>query len=63
MEMSDIAHNFVSSIQIQKVMSRLLDIIKKPGIIGKYINGVINAKWKKEQIYQLAFNKEIDRAG
>ena len=44
-------------------MSRLLDIIKKPGIIGKYINGVINAKWKKEQIYQLAFNKEIDRAG
>ena len=39
-------------------MSRILDIIQNPSIIGKYINGVIQAKSKKEQVYQLAFNKE-----
>ena len=39
-------------------MSKITDIIKNPGIIGKYINGVIHAKCKKEQVYQLAFVKE-----
>ena len=39
-------------------MSRILSIIKKTGFIGKYINGVIHAKCKKEQAYQLAFVKE-----
>jgi hypothetical protein len=42
----------------QQVMSKITDIIKNPGIIGKYINGVIHAKCKKEQVYQLAFVKE-----
>lgn len=41
-------------------MSKITDIIKNPGIIGKYINGVIHAKCKKEQVYQLAFVKEED---
>ena len=41
-------------------MSAISNIIKHPGIIGKYINGVINAKCKKEQVYQLAFVKEAD---
>ena len=41
-------------------MSKITDIIKNPGIIGKYINGVIHAKRKKEQVYQLAFVKEDD---
>ena len=39
-------------------MSKITDIIKNPEIIGKYINGVIHAKCKKEQVYQLAFVKE-----
>lgn len=39
-------------------MSKITDIIKNPSIIGKYINGVIHAKCKKEQVYQLAFVKE-----
>ena len=41
-------------------MGNILDIIKNPGIIGKYINGVINAKVNNEQVYQLAFVKEAD---
>lgn len=41
-------------------MSKITDIIKNPGIIGNYINGVIHAKWRKEQVYQLAFVKEED---
>ena len=41
-------------------MSKITNIIKNPGIIGKYINGVIHAKRKKEQVYQLAFVKEED---
>ena len=41
-------------------MSKITDIIKNPSIIGKYINGVIHAKRKKEQVYQLAFVKEDD---
>jgi hypothetical protein len=39
-------------------MSKITNIIKNPGIIGKYINGVMHAKRKKEQVYQLAFVKE-----
>ena len=39
-------------------MSKITDIIKNPSIIGKYINGVIHAKCKKEQVYWLAFVKE-----
>lgn len=41
-------------------MGNILNFIKHPGIIGKYINGVINAKVRKEQVYQLAFVKEAD---
>lgn len=41
-------------------MGKILDIVKNPSVIGQYINGVINAKSRKEQVYQLAFVKEED---
>ena len=41
-------------------MGKILDIVKNPSVIGQYINGVINAKSRKEQVYQLAFVKEDD---
>lgn len=41
-------------------MSKISNIVKNPGIIGKYINGVVNARSKKENVYQLAFVKEAD---
>ena len=39
-------------------MSKITDIIKNPSIIGKYINGVIHAKRKKEQVYQLLSSRK-----
>ena len=41
-------------------MGKILDIVKNPSIIGKYIHGVIDAKSQKEQVYRLAFVKEGD---
>lgn len=41
-------------------MSKILDFIKNPGVIGNYINGVFNAKVEKKQQYQLTFVKEAD---
>lgn len=41
-------------------MGKILDIVNNPSVIGQYINGVINAKSRKEQVYQLAFVKEDD---
>ena len=41
-------------------MNSIIDIVKNPGIIKEYINGVITARFKKEQVYQLAFVKEDD---
>ena len=41
-------------------MGKILDIVKNPSVIGQYINGVINAKSQKEQVYRLAFVKEDD---
>lgn len=41
-------------------MGKILDIVKNPSVIGQYINGAINAKSRKEQVYQLAFVKEDD---
>ena len=39
-------------------MATILEIVKNPGIIGRYINGVINAKCNKKEVYHWAFVKE-----
>lgn len=41
-------------------MSKLSDIVKNPGIIGQYINGVINARRSNPNVYNLAFVKDDD---
>lgn len=41
-------------------MKKISNIVKNPGVIGQYINGLIKEKSSKTNIYQLAFVKEDD---